>query len=160
MPTTATGNFAATLYNLETLVCSSATFRTAVSAADVAAARSYVFWLASVPPDANTTKPWAWIKLKEGWEASAESSGGGGFWHRMPLSLFIQRPDLTADLTDVKERQIKFWNFIGAVVSEMEALAKTSSYLWVTSISLSDHMLSDPKEAYAYQQAIFDVKVF
>lgn len=160
MPTTATGNFAATLYNLETLVCGSSTFQTAVGAADAAAARAFVYWLASSPPSADTTKPWVWLKLKESWEARAESSGGGGFWHRMPLMLFVQRPDATGDLSDVKERQIKFWNFVGSFIADMEALAKTSGYLWVTGFTLVDHVLSDPKESYAYQQAMFDVQVY
>lgn len=157
MPTTPTGNFALTLYNLATLVASSATFRATVAAADVAAARAYVYWLGDTAP-ADTTPAYAAIRLQEGWQASMEQSGGGAHWHTMPLRLFFQRRDDAND--DATERQIKFWNWIGAVVAEMEALSKTAGYLYVTSFRLSGHKLSDPTEQGAvYQQCTFDVQV-
>lgn len=159
MPTTATWNFALTVYNLETLICNSAAFRTEVSAATVDAARASVHWMGSTTAPEPGESAFAWIRLKEGWTSSMDASGGGAHWHEMPLELLFERPDDVAD--DAKERQIKFWNWIGTVVSQMEALAKTSGYLWVTKMTLSRHVQHEPDaEGKPYQQAVFDVQVF
>lgn len=158
MPTTTpTGNFAATLYNLETLICSSATFRTAVGASTVDGARARVYWLADLPGD-DAARPFAWIQLGQGWEAKTDASGPAGFWHTMQLRVMFEREDDQADTK--KERQIKFWNFVGAVIGEMEAVAKGSGQLWVTAFTLADHSISAEQEKDLYQQAVFDVKVF
>lgn len=154
--TTATGNLSATLYNLETLLASSATFRTGAGAADVAAARSFIHWLADAPP-ANQSV-WAWIKTKEGWKADSQGSGNS-FWVTMPLQILVQRADDDEDTA--KERQIKFLNWLGAVVSEMLALAGTGGYLHVTSLTISNTMLSDDHDPDGpYQQAMLDVQIF
>lgn len=159
MPTTATGNFAAVVYNLETLICNSAAFRTEVGAADVAEARDSVYWLGeSAPPDEGT-ETMAWIRLKENWQASMDASGGGAHWHQMPLEIMFERPDVEAD--DAKERQIKFWNWIGSVISQMEAVAKTGGYLWVSRLTLARHSVGEPQQGKSpFQQAVFDVQVF
>ena len=155
MPTTATGPFAGPLYNLQELICASAAFRTQVGAASAAAARAYVYWLDGNPA-ANVTS-WAWIKLREGWQG--EFKGEGAFWNVMPLQIVFQRPDVKTD--DEKERQIKFWNWIGTVIAEMQALAGTGTYLNVSSFTLNDHTLADPRDdAGLFQQALFDVRVF
>lgn len=155
MPTTATGPFAGPLWNLQELICASAAFRTQVAAADATAARAYVYWLDGSPAD-NVTS-WAWIKLKEGWQG--EFKGEGAFWNTMPLQVLFQRPDVKED--DVKERQIKFWNWIGSVVAQMQALAGTGTYLNVTRFNLSDHTMADPQDNQGlFQQAFFDVQVF
>lgn len=156
MSTTPTGNFALTLFNLATLVCSSATFRATVGAADVAAARAFVYSLGAVAP-ADTIAAYASLRIAEGWQSSMDQSGGGAHWHRMPLRLFFQRADAADD--DAAERQVKFWNWIGAVVAEMEALAKTEGYLYVTELRLSGYKISDPAEESPYQQCTFDVQV-
>jgi hypothetical protein len=162
MPTTPTGNFALVIKNLETLICSSTTFQTGVGVATVDAARDKVYWLGddnAVPDEGAST--FAWIRLREGWTAQMDASGGGAHWHQMPLEVMFERPDADADATDAKERQIKFWNWIGAVIAEMEALAKTGGYLWVTRLNLSRHTVGEPQPGKpSYQQAVFEVQVF
>ena len=79
MPTTATGNFALTVQNLETLLCKSATWRTLCGAASVDAARAYVFWTGAEPTASGSLprRPLAWIRLKEGASSLMQASGGG-----------------------------------------------------------------------------------
>lgn len=159
MPTTATGNFALPVYNLEMLICNSAAFRTEVGAADAEAARASVLWLGDSEPPDEGSETFAWIRLKEGWASQMDASGGGAHWHRMPLEIMFERPDAAGD--DAKERQIKFWNWIGTVISEMEALAKTAGYLWVTGLTLQRYVVGEPQPGKSpFQQAVFDVQVF
>lgn len=156
MSTTPTGNIALTLANLETLLASSATFRTSVAAADVAAAKAFIFWLADAP--ASSIRTFGWIKTKDGWRAESQS-GSNNFWKTMPLQILLQRADAEAD--GPKERQVKFLNWLGAVVDEMLALAGTSSYLHVTSLTIANTMMSDDNDEQApYQQALVDVQIF
>lgn len=167
MSTTPTGNYALTLYNLETLLCSSATWQTLCGVATAEAARDFVVWTGAEPPAA---RPWAWLRLKEGAASRMESSGGGADWHSMPLEMLIEIDDAAPgagvderQAAYSKERQIVFLNRIGAIVSEMEALSKTGGYLWVTSMTMTSHLLSDPQESATmgrFQQARFDVQVF
>lgn len=156
MPTTPTGNFALTLDNLKTLVASSSTFQATVGAATATAARDHVYDLGA-PAPADTTAAYAAIRLVEGWQSSMDQSGGGSSWHSMPLRLFFQRADDDED--NATERAVKFWNWVGAVIAEMEALAKTAGYLYVTGLRLSGHKISDPAESAVYQQCTFDVQV-
>lgn len=172
MSTTPTGNFALTLRNLETLLCSSTTWQTACGVATVDAARDYVFWTGAQPVTSGgiPRRPLAWLRLKEGASSQMQSSGGGAEWHQIPLEMLIELADTAPDSgTDehdpayAKERQIVFLNKLGAIVAEMEALAKTAGYLWVTGFVLSRHSLSDPQESATmgiYQQALLDVQVF
>lgn len=162
MTTAATGNFALTLENLEILIAASATFQTACgitegdTAAKLAAARTRVYW-----PGQNldaTQRPFAWIKLNEGWEATNEDTGGAGFVPKMPLQILFEREADKND--DPKERMVKFLNFLGAVIQEMQALAKTDGYLYVTSFVVTGYYQSDPDENECYDQAQVEVRVF
>lgn len=162
MTTTATGNFALTLENLEILIASSASFQAAcgITEGDAAtkqtAARERVYW-----PGQNldaAKRPFAWIKLNEGWEATNEDTGGAGFVPKMPLQILFERD---ADKKDApKERMVKFLNFLGAVIDEMQVLAKTDGYLYVTSFVVTGYYQSDPSEKECYDQAQVEVRVF
>ena len=69
MSTTATGNFALTVSNLETLLCNSATWQSLCGVVSADAARAFVYWLGAGPTrpsaDAPPTRPFAWIRLKD-----------------------------------------------------------------------------------------------
>src|SRR5262245_42283977 len=92
MPTNPTGNLAATLQNLETLVASSTTFQASVGAADTTAARDSIFWTGSKDPT-SAERPFAWITLQPGWQAASDASGPGGFWRTMPLRILFEKDD-------------------------------------------------------------------
>lgn len=169
MSTTPDGEYAKSIANLQSLVAASATFQTAVGAADATAAISSIYWNGMEPPDGMTT-PWAWIQLRPGANGDAPASGGNGFWHTFPMAIILYRPDDSAtDLaaTDTpaqrnakhKERIVAFLTFVGKCVRDWEALAKTAGYLQVTQLSLERFELSSESEPTRYQMATIGVQV-
>jgi len=173
MPTTATGNFALVVQNLETLLVNSTTWQTLCGAASADAARANVYWLGAAPTRADDdppTRPMAWIKMGDGWTAEMEHSGGGANYHRFGLELLIElddtEPGAGTGLDDkdfAKERIVIFLNQLGLIIAEMEALAKTDGYLHVSQIRMTSHSISDYQEKETeglYQQAVFQIQVW
>jgi len=156
--TTPTGNFALTLYNLETLIAESSTFRTSVGASSTEEARARIHWPGyDFPNPSAIQRPFAWIRLDTGHEAVSEHTGGGGFSHHMPLEILFEA---SYDVTDTaKEAEIKFWNWVGGILSDMETLANDDTHLMVHTFVLREIARSDPKEDDRYFQAIVAVEV-
>jgi hypothetical protein len=164
MTIAATGNFALTLQNLEILVASSAAFQREVgatgdAAAKLLAARARVYMPRHKFPDEESEieRPFAWIKWKTGWEGVGEDSGGNGFYHKMPLSLMLEKR--ISNELDEKDSEIDLLNWIGEVVADMESLAKTEGYLYVTAFVMEEYLVSDETENCKYGQAMFEVRV-
>lgn len=157
MPTAATGQFSKAHYNLESLVVASASFRNEIATGTtVADARNRVYWPGAALP-ANTF-PRALIRLREGMSLAFQHSGAGGGYPNFPLLILLERKAVATD--DHKERILKFLNWVGAVVAEMNQVARTPGYLEVTEIALASIMQSDPNEEECYDQAALELKVF
>ena len=167
MSTTPDGQLAKALVNLESLIAASATFQATVGAANAAAATGAIFWMGE-EPEVDTAH--AWIRLLPGTTAEAPWSGGGAYWHKFPFEFVLFRPDaedtaiakdddVAARNAKHRERIIAFLTFIGKVLREMQALAKTGQYLQVDSFTVTGHMLNDPKEDLRYQMATIGVNV-
>lgn len=167
----ATGNFALTLENLAKLVAASASFRAMVGAADAAAALGYILEAEDVPRELPledaVLHPWpagefppafAWVLIEEGLEIVGEDTGGAGFMPSIPLTLRLVRTAVASEST--RERRRRFLNWIGAVQTEMAALAKTDGYLYMTSMRLTDIKTSDREEDEDYMAAEFAVQVW
>lgn len=163
MATAPTGEFSLLLANLTTLIAKSASFRTGcgittgTEAAKQAAAEARVYWPGHALPD-PAVRPFAWIRLGDGGEFVGDDTGGAGFYPRMRLRVLFEKDASTDD--EAKERHVKFWNWVGAVVAEMQALAKTAGYLEVTGMTLTDAVMSDPREKEAFDQAEFELRIF
>lgn len=158
MPTTATGPYAATLYNLESLLAASATFKTDIGVGTTEAqARARIYWPGQ-PEPATIVRPFAVIRLRDGMALTFNHSGAGGGYPTFPLFILLERAYDPAD--NVKERMIKFLNWVGAIVTDMNAVARTAGYLEVTEFSLSNWQLSDTQEDGLYLQATIELKVF
>ena len=158
---TPSSDLALLVSNLETLLASSATFQTACgittgdAAAKLLAARAFVHWLGETVP---AVRPFAWIKLKLPAGYTGEASGGGGFMPNFVLQILLEL-DATAGDSN-KDRQVRWLNFVGAIITDMCTLAKTAGMLWMTRLTLEESMMQDPKEATAYNQAMLEVKVW
>jgi hypothetical protein len=158
---TPTSDLALLVANLETLIASSVTFQAAClisgddPAANVTAARAFIAWLGEAAP---VKRPFAWIKLKLPATFTGEHSGGGGFWPDFELLVLLELDAVAADT--LKDRQIRWLNFIGGVIKDLGLLAKTAGMLWATRFTLAESMMQDPKEAASYNQATLEVKVW
>ena len=173
MTTTPTGNISLTLANLETMIASSETFRTACEAADVDSAKKFIYWPETDPEsEADRAEKtfvlvedrwsfpdcYAIIRLGDGFTERSEDSGGDGFMPEIPLEFLLVKntnPDVSA-----RERQIVFENFAHAVIADIKALAKTEGYLWITQIAVKSIVMSDPEEADSYAEAAVEVRVW
>ena len=156
-----TSDLALLVANLETLIASSATFQAAVGATGdtapdkVAAAKAFVYWIGQAKPE---KRPFAWIKLKTPVEYSGEHSGGGGFMPSFTLGVYFEMDATAGD--GPKDRQIRWLNFLGAVVTDMLLLAKTAGMLFVTHVTVDESTMQDPKEQTIYNEGLLTVKVW
>lgn len=171
MPVTATGDISKTLENLEILVAASSTFQTAVGADDATAARAFVFWPGMdpriLPGEDAATYPWefdtfpdvyAWVQISDGAEWLGQDAGPDNFYPSLPLRLvLVQATDATEG---VRDQVVRFGNFVGSVVADMQALAKSGSYLQVTRFGLEMLQRSDPSEDDRYMEARITVQVW
>lgn len=158
MPTTPTGQFSKTLYNLESLLVASTSFRNEIANGTTeAAARDRVYWPGSTLPD-TVLRPLALIRLSEGQSLTFNHSGAGGGYPSFPLFILLERAAVAGD--SAKERQLKFLNWVGAVVSEMNTVARTAGYLEVSEFVLAGWMIAGKEENAVYDQAEIELKVF
>lgn len=152
------GDLCKRLYNLQSLVAASATFRTSVGAADVAAARDRIYWPTHTFPtvEADIERPYAWIQFQKAHTLTCEHSGGGPSQRETPLRVMFEAAYDPEDTE--QEQEIKFWNWMGQVLEEMAAVANTEGYLIVNRFVVSEISRSDPKEAGQYFQVFVDIE--
>lgn len=131
MSPAATGDTGLALFNLETLIASSAAFRTWTGTANVAAARDRIYYPDT--DDDDVTRPAAFIGA--GPSYMMESKGGGEGSH-VDFGGGAMGMDFEANVTedDPKDAFNAFANEFDAVIVEMNALAGTSGFLNVRAI--------------------------
>ncbi len=158
MPTTATGPYALTLQNLENLLVASSTFRESILAGTtVEQARARVYWPGQPDPD-PVVRPFAVIRNQPGQSLTFAHSGGGGGYPNYPLYILLERAAVATD--EPKERLVKLLNWVGAIVRDMNDVARTPGYLEVTEFVLAGWMIAGKEENSVYDQAEIELKVF
>ena len=142
MPTTPTGLLSLPMKRLQDLICASSTFRTAVAAANAAAAAAHVFWDEAFP---ENVRPWAIIA--EGDRTSTRTSTTG--WDdESQIVMCFEFPETFTGATQDNEGPIIFRNTIGAIEAEMKAAIRTSPSLYPDLVQIDGPMIAppDPKE--------------
>jgi len=159
----ATGPLSLPLENLRTLLANSATFKTWVGAADVTAAKDRIY-LAGVAGTAYT-RPYAVVMQAGagGLERVAEADGAAKRFIASGRLLLALEDDVPSDYqSSYADAELDFTNTIGAIISEMEALAGTSGFLAVKHIAIhSGPARSDADEKSStgdYYQIVLEVE--
>ena len=131
MSVTPTGVLSLPLYNMQTLICNSATFRTWVGAATVAAARDRCYLVAQ--DETSITRPFAVVEFGGGFTYSKEAepsiylgSGSLVVWFEDAVASGVQANHADAMFT--------FTNTVGAILTEMLDLSGTSGYINIRTI--------------------------
>lgn len=158
MPTTPTGPYALAMSYLEDLIVESATFRNSIATGTSKTdARARVYW-PGTPEPAPTIWPFAVIRNAEGQSLSFNHSGAGGGYPNYPLTIMLENAASASDTP--KERLVKFLNWVGAIVKEMNAVARTPGFLEVTEFVLASWSIAGNEENKVYDQAVLELKVF
>lgn len=131
MSVTPSGCLSLPLYRLQTLICNSASFRTWVGAATVAAARSRCYL---VTGGAAPTRPCVIVGFTEEWRY--ERVGEPITWaDQGSLSVLFQEDVSTANQAVSSDALFATTNTVGAILTEVMELAGTSDYLNVHTIA-------------------------
>ena len=146
-----TGSLSKPLYNLQTLIASSATFQTWVGAtgdaeAKLAAARARIYLAAK--PGGSAVRPFAVVG--QGDEREWPGLAGGArnhFGDSGSLLVSFEADVAEEDQDDDADAEMAFLNPVGGVIDDILQLSASGGYLAVTGITLSDGPgRSDPRE--------------
>lgn len=142
MPLTYAGYLSKPLKLLQDLICASATFRTAVGAANATAATAFVFWDEAFPSDSRP-----WVVIAEGDRSSVMTSVGSWEDEGQLVALF-EFPAEFDGQHQTNEGPVGFRNQIEAIESEMKAAirANASTYLELQQIDGPRILPPQPKD--------------
>jgi len=160
---TATGSISLILENVRTLLAASASFQSLVSAVDAAAAKAYIHYPAA---DSGTwARPGAMIDHEQGSpEHPLVGRGGGNTYGETGQVEIVIEADIGASYQAKGQEELaylEFANVIGAIASEIKALAGTGSYLHATNFAFTVARADPDEEAVAafWYRAVIAVTV-
>jgi len=133
MAVTPTGVMSLPLANLEIIIANSSAFQAWAGAADDVAAKDNIH-LVNVP-DAVLVRPFALVGFADKWKAQKTAE----FFHekRGELFLMFESDVLLANQASEADAVFAFMNVVGAVISEVLALAGTNGFLNVTEVEMT-----------------------
>ena len=130
MTVTPSGEYSLPLYNLQTLLAASAAWQEWVGAANAEGGRRRIHLVAV--DAAEALRPLAWIDQGDDWSRETEAGGARNhFKGSGTLKLWFEA-DVPKEYEDShRHAMLWFMNKVGAIISEMEQLAGSGSYLCV-----------------------------
>lgn len=146
MPVTPTGPFAlAVNYAMQTLAAS-ATFQALVGAANQAAALAFIEWGETDEHNVAQAMPRAYIDVagENDWEKVSDT----GFLAngRLEMVLEIPTPALYQGAANRRDARVWFYNNLGGILADMQALAGQAGYLNIIKFDEQNTGRADPKE--------------